>query len=187
MDYDENKAKEIIQKYNVSKTTCRVWKNRGKIPSKYLNERYKPRESFSKNAGEYKRLREVLFLREIRLKKLATNIIPYQAIIDFKYEKQTVSKVQYNELRSQIIMFRGKIRNFLGKESNRANRKQLIEFFWNEPRIKNKTVFRNAGVNPDSWAWRKRTNSKKLAHFLESDEYYQMIHYLQFLQAKLAI
>lgn len=41
MDYNEQVAKEIIQKHNLAETTLRVWKSRGKIPKRYLNKNFK--------------------------------------------------------------------------------------------------------------------------------------------------
>jgi len=47
-EFDEKKAAEIIKRLGLSETTLRVWKNRGAIPSKYLNENYTPPTGASK-------------------------------------------------------------------------------------------------------------------------------------------
>ncbi|PWJ53390.1 hypothetical protein CLV98_1233 [Dyadobacter jejuensis] len=43
MEYNQEKALEIIIKYNLSPITAKVWKTRGRIPEKYLNDTFIPR------------------------------------------------------------------------------------------------------------------------------------------------
>jgi hypothetical protein len=38
MKFDPDIAKEIVNKYNLSQSVTRVWKNRGKIPDRYFND-----------------------------------------------------------------------------------------------------------------------------------------------------
>lgn len=48
MKYSEEKAREIVEKYNLSPTTMNVWRTRGAIPDKYNNPEYTPTEKASK-------------------------------------------------------------------------------------------------------------------------------------------
>lgn len=48
MEYTDEKAKEIVNKYNLSPTTMKVWRTRGAIPDKYNNPEYTPIEKASK-------------------------------------------------------------------------------------------------------------------------------------------
>lgn len=48
MEYTEEKAREIVEKYNLSPTTMKVWRTRGEIPDKYNNPEYTPTEKASK-------------------------------------------------------------------------------------------------------------------------------------------
>ena len=48
MKYSEEKAREIINKYNLSPNTMKVWRTRGAIPDKYNNPEYTPTEKVSK-------------------------------------------------------------------------------------------------------------------------------------------
>lgn len=48
MEYTEEKAREIIEKYELSPTTMKVWRTRGAIPDKYNNPEYTPIEKASK-------------------------------------------------------------------------------------------------------------------------------------------
>lgn len=48
MEYTEEKAREIIEKYELSPTTMKVWRTRGAIPDKYNNPEYTPTEKASK-------------------------------------------------------------------------------------------------------------------------------------------
>jgi len=40
MKFNEEKARQIIDKYNLSQTTLKVWKSRGSIPDRYGKEGY---------------------------------------------------------------------------------------------------------------------------------------------------
>lgn len=48
MEYSDEKAREIVEKYNLSPTTMNVWRTRGAIPDKYTNPEYTPTEKASK-------------------------------------------------------------------------------------------------------------------------------------------
>lgn len=48
MKYSEEKAREIVEKYNLSPTTMNVWRTRGAIPDKYNNPEYTPTEKTGK-------------------------------------------------------------------------------------------------------------------------------------------
>ena len=48
MKYSEEKAREIVEKYNLSPTTMNVWRTRGSIPDKYNNPEYTPTEKTGK-------------------------------------------------------------------------------------------------------------------------------------------
>lgn len=40
MEFTEEKAREVIDRYNLSQTTIKVWKSRNSIPDKYADEKY---------------------------------------------------------------------------------------------------------------------------------------------------
>ena len=48
MEYTEEKAREIIEKYELSPTTMKVWRTRGAIPDRYSNPEYTPTEKASR-------------------------------------------------------------------------------------------------------------------------------------------
>jgi len=48
IEFEENKAIQLIQKYGLSKNTLKVWKTRGYIPAKYLDDNYLPGTEASK-------------------------------------------------------------------------------------------------------------------------------------------
>jgi hypothetical protein len=61
MNYDEQTAAELIQKFNLDPTTQRVWKTRGKIPVKYMKDGYeKPVEASKADQVIQKRIIDVL-------------------------------------------------------------------------------------------------------------------------------
>lgn len=48
MEFDEEKAREIVAKYGLSEKTILVWKSRNRIPDKYADENYNPAPEASK-------------------------------------------------------------------------------------------------------------------------------------------
>lgn len=64
MKFEEKKAQEIIEKYNLSDATLKVWKHRGEIPDQYANSEYS-RLSMMTDTTEYKKACAILALPEI--------------------------------------------------------------------------------------------------------------------------
>lgn len=48
MEYTEEKAMEIMERYNLSPSTMKGWRFRGAIPDRYVNSSYKPTEKTGK-------------------------------------------------------------------------------------------------------------------------------------------
>lgn len=48
MEFNEEKAREIVAKYGLSEKTIFVWKSRNRIPDKYMDEGYRPVPEASK-------------------------------------------------------------------------------------------------------------------------------------------
>ena len=48
MEFNEEKAKGIVEKYNLSDNTVRVWRSRNTIPDKYSDGNYQPAPEISK-------------------------------------------------------------------------------------------------------------------------------------------
>lgn len=44
MEFNEDRAKEIIEKFSLDIKTLRVWKSRNSIPDRYFDENYQPAE-----------------------------------------------------------------------------------------------------------------------------------------------
>ena len=191
MKFDENKAKKIIDKYKLSPVLLRVWKTRGKIPSKYQDPGYTPRVPLSRKSTEFRKLERVLMLEEIQMKAFTTSVIPYQTIIDcFVHNRQTISHEQYLELKSQVVMLRAGIRNHLGKEKSEKKIEQLRNFLWDEPRLRYMNILQNAQLE-QSYNWQYKKDEKfrieSLDRIARNQDYYQVTHYLQLLQGKLAL
>jgi uncharacterized protein YfkK (UPF0435 family) len=111
IDFDEQKAIEVIKKFGLAENTLRVWKTRGGIPAKYLQEGYKPPTEASK-ADEIieKRITNILksgLLNATVVTELAG--VPVQKFHDvarggssFSKEEITAIKGQLNRLRIEI-------------------------------------------------------------------------------------
>lgn len=67
MDFNEEIAKELIGKYNLSLTTLKVWKTRNRIPDKYADESYEKLYFITDKADEikWKRVASILKMDEI--------------------------------------------------------------------------------------------------------------------------
>ncbi len=68
MDFTEEKAKEIVERYGLSEKTIKVWKTRGRIPDRYLNPNFKLRDKTKKTKLD--KLKEERILRVLVSKKI---------------------------------------------------------------------------------------------------------------------
>lgn len=50
MEFNEEKAKEIVSKFNLDEKTIRVWRTRNKIPDRYADDQFQLRATLSKPA-----------------------------------------------------------------------------------------------------------------------------------------
>lgn len=69
MKFEEKKAAEIIEKFNLSKSTLRVWEHRGKIPKKYFNPDFDNSEKINK--VKLDRLIKLLLNEKLNLSELS--------------------------------------------------------------------------------------------------------------------
>lgn len=67
MEFNEEKAKELIDKYSLSPTTLKVWETRNRIPDKYADESYENPIFITEKADYiiWNRVLSVLQMKEI--------------------------------------------------------------------------------------------------------------------------
>lgn len=65
MEFNEEKAKEIIERFKLSPNTLKVWRTRGAIPDRYNNADYDNSQRLKDNDSEYQKLIAILSLPEI--------------------------------------------------------------------------------------------------------------------------
>ena len=72
MEFNEEKAQEIISKYGLSDKTLRVWKTRRSIPDKYANEEYKKKITITENGDKLMqdRIISILKMNELNRKTI---------------------------------------------------------------------------------------------------------------------
>ncbi len=112
MKFEEAIAMQIIERYNLSHITFRVWRTRGNIPKKYLIPGFKKRTPLVKiDMVVQERIINVLSNNKVNAKKIAEITgIPYQTVIDAILRRQNFSKEQLVLLRSEIQKARIKIK-----------------------------------------------------------------------------
>lgn len=139
MKYDEDTAREIIQRYGLASATLKVWRHRGSIPQKYASPDY--------DATPPALLKDTLRAVEItqlpELNVSAFTGVAYRKVIDVtrhhlrgKRASQNFTESEITALKSEVTRLRNKIRRFTvgGKEKELA---ALIA----EPRIKHYVLF----------------------------------------------
>ena len=140
MDYSDEKAKAIIEKFNLSPTTAAVWRSRGSIPNKYA-QHFK----FIEDDRVLERLHKTLKSEKINLSVLAKSA-DFAGLHDFLAGRGKVKEDQYT--RTKTVLNRVKIEGLkIVAEINkiRSVRESLTEdirkFLKNNPEIKTSLVF----------------------------------------------
>ena len=113
MEFNEQKALEIIKKYDLKKRTLQVWKNRGKIPDQYLNDEYeKPREFTAKEKRLFTIIRDFLKEGYFNLKPIAEMAdLKYFTITDYLH-KNFITANNLNKLSKALKKERLDIQKF---------------------------------------------------------------------------
>lgn len=113
MDYNEEKARELIEKYQLSPSTLNVWRCRNKIPDKYLREDYQPSAPVDRaDAVRLSRLRELNKTELLNFAVLAEvcGIQPAK-LADAIRGKARISKEEIDKVEIEIKKVRTLIRN----------------------------------------------------------------------------
>lgn len=136
MKYTEKKALEIIEKFELSPNTLKVWKSRDKIPDKYFKEGFqKPEKLTSKQDNQLKQLIKIEFLN------FACMSVKYSKIQDYKRqdEKQTkLSKQDFILLLADVSQVLTKLRAFKSVPNNKN-----LSTLTADKRIKKFVLFRD--------------------------------------------
>lgn len=104
MEFNEQKAIEIIEKYGLSETTLRIWKLRNSIPDKYTKDDYKPREIVDNDyLTNYKRLLETLKNEAVNTNTIARAAdVSTNKINDALRNKVKLSNADFIKMKSEI-------------------------------------------------------------------------------------
>lgn len=100
MQYDDEKAKAIIAKFNLDEKTIKVWKTRGKIPDKYFSDDYQPPVKASKaDLILQKRIIEVLERGFLQV-NIVTELAGLKPQKYFDVRRGNVAAFSANEIRT---------------------------------------------------------------------------------------
>lgn len=104
MEFDENKAIAIVEKYKLSETTLKVWKSRGSIPDKYFDENYITPSLIDKaGAINQDRIISVLNTEIINLNTLAElSNVSIHKINDVKRGKSSFTERELISVKAEI-------------------------------------------------------------------------------------
>ncbi len=140
MEFDEQKAVEIIKKFNLSEKTFRVWKSRNKIPNKYLKEDFKLPEKQSKaDALLQQRITEIFKSGKI-------NQSVFLELCGIRKDKYVdVNKGKSNYTPSEIIKIKSelnKLRLEIAKTFEKFSERQFLNLL-NNPLLKYSVIIKN--------------------------------------------
>lgn len=168
MDYNEEKARELIEKYRLSPSTLNVWKCRGKIPDKYLREDYQPTEAVTRaDAIRLSRLQDINKTELLNFTAIAEVCgIPQQQLADALRRKARISSEEIDKVETEIKKIRALIHNNI-QFNNPAKLKKIF----NCPEIKFYKV-----CGKDNWAKSMYYNLSK-ENQLSKNDYEQLKDY----------
>jgi hypothetical protein len=137
MEFKEDIAKGIIEKYGLSEQTIKVWKTRGKIPDKYADPEYAPLRKVEdlKGKRELERIKEILSSPKLNNTEIARlsgiemerfkdwkagrTFIPPEGLIELK---KIINRLRIdgaralNDLTRQPPDFSVQVKNYLNRE-----------------------------------------------------------------------
>lgn len=143
MEFDEEKAREIVAKYGLSEKTILVWKSRNRIPDKYADENYNPAPEASKAdriiLSRIKELKEAGYINFAVLAELAG--VDMQRLYDAVRGKGRIGK---DELEKVVLELK-KLKAFIN--NNLQNRPAVLK------RLMDNKLIKYYSVNgKDEWA-----------------------------------
>lgn len=99
MKFNDKKAIEIINKYNLNHSTFKVWKTRNKIPDRYFNDDYIHRQNLNKgDLIKQERLLNLLKENKINIKVFSEltniNISVFNEL--FRKDRKQINLSKYN-------------------------------------------------------------------------------------------
>lgn len=111
MEYDKEKALEIIEKFNLSPKTLMVWKLRGNIPNKYLKADAPVNIIDNSKLEEAERIKEILKTGYFNISRLSevTNI-SLDRIFYLKKSKSKMTEDEYLAFKKTINNIRLKLK-----------------------------------------------------------------------------
>jgi len=116
MDYAEETAKEIIQKFNLSPTTLKVWKTRGKIPERYSIENFKIRKRplDEYNISLSNNIKKILEYGKINISSLCRlTKLQYNTLSAFIYKTGFLTDEELLNIKKAINQMRIEVRSIL--------------------------------------------------------------------------
>ena len=103
MEFDEQKAREIVSQFGMSDKTIRVWKIRGRTPDKYADTGYQPRSTSKAGDIRHQRFVELLESGIISITVLSELIqLPEIKLTDAKRGKTRLSDADLDKCLIEI-------------------------------------------------------------------------------------
>ena len=163
MKFDEKTAIEIIEKFNLSPSTLKVWKNRNSIPDRYQNEYEKPGVSRSKTVEVEKVLKIVTYDKINRETIIQYSGVSRNKIEDAIRQKTALTDNELLLLKKTINEFRielNKIIDLLNKstyEVTEMSQKQILNFLSKKYIVENKVFGSELNKKFSSWKNKRTT------------------------------
>lgn len=106
MIYDEKKALEIIEKYNLAPSVGKIWKHRGKIPDRYFKGEYHKPQPIKEDNINLKMVLSFLEREDVVIRKflVLADILP-QKYHDTQRGRYKWDKREIMDLKKVIISF----------------------------------------------------------------------------------
>eukprot|EP01024_Parvocaulis_polyphysoides_P030720 TRINITY_DN27980_c0_g1_i1.p1 TRINITY_DN27980_c0_g1~~TRINITY_DN27980_c0_g1_i1.p1 ORF type:complete len:187 (-),score=17.50 TRINITY_DN27980_c0_g1_i1:264-824(-) len=135
MEFNEEKAKEVIQKFGLDNSTVGVWKTRNEIPDRYFDEEFHPEKLKKVDVESINSLINVMCLDEVNLSEMFRKYPnTYQNIKDLKRKKSRLTEEEAGLIKKKIILLKNEVRQLI----ERRNYLGLL----NHPEIRYHTVLK---------------------------------------------
>lgn len=144
MEFTEEKAVEIVEKFNLDKKTVAVWRTRNKIPDKYANADFKIRVPISERADMIKAERVISILKMDEINTPTIQELVKAPLMDIVRAKSTFTVEELISTAKEISRLKIDVVRLIEK-NNQAMIKRLLA----DERIKYYVICRNTMTDND--------------------------------------
>lgn len=161
MEFTEQIAAELKQKYNIPVATINTWRSRGNIPDKYFSSYSRASELTSAQQVEVTKIRQTFLTLSEKINKRTLANVTGINIVDFMRNKYTLTASDIVTLKTHLNEVRAAAKNLLSELNKRTTiteqGQRMLYNFICDKRLKCFVIFKKDPGFHNAISWLKTT------------------------------